>query len=242
MFDWEAISNAILIVVSALAAFGAALWLSLVIWTFRDMRSRSRDLLGQILAAAVVAVLSLPGLVIYLILRPRETLAEAYERSLEEEALLQSIEEKPVCPGCGRAAREHWQVCPYCHTKLKKVCVTCGELLQLGWNICPHCASSQLGYAPAQASTERRRNAPRPAPQPEAYIEETVFAGDSGRDRTALYPEEAYLADSYRAEEPPAAIYAAELGRSAPDRGNSTSARRVPARADVVQFIEDDDF
>ncbi|GAB4437569.1 MAG: hypothetical protein Kow00120_04900 [Anaerolineae bacterium] len=253
MLDWEAIGNALLLIVAALAAFGSALWLALIIWTFRDMRARSRDLFAQVLAAAVVAVLNIPGLIIYLILRPRETLAQAYERSLEEEALLQSIEEKPVCPGCGRASREHWQVCPYCHTKLKKVCVTCGELLQLSWNICPHCASSQLGYAPGETTTERRRaksklsRVQKPAKQevrPESYIEDTVYSGSARQDRTALYPEEAYLAgdyapDDYTPEPEEAPRYEPEPGYAAPEKHN---ARRSAVRADVVQFIEDDDF
>ncbi len=253
MLDWEAIGNALLVIVAAFAAFGAALWLSLVIWTFRDMRARSRDLFAQILAAAVVAVLSIPGLLIYLILRPRETLAQAYERSLEEEALLQSIEEKPVCPGCGRAARDHWQVCPYCHTKLKKVCITCGEMLQLGWNICPHCASSQLGYAAAEPSTERRRSASKASKaqkqeaRPASYSEETVYSGDASRDRTALYPEEAYLAEGYQQDDYPVGDaqpqpYDSEPTYARSEQGNSRSARRASARADVVQFIEDDDF
>ena len=53
----------------------AALWLGLVIWTFRDIRSRSRDIFAQILATLVVAILNLPGLLIYMMVRPRETLA-----------------------------------------------------------------------------------------------------------------------------------------------------------------------
>ena len=65
----------------------AAFWLAIIIWTYRDMHARSRDLLAQIVAALMVAVLTFPGLLIYLFLRPRETLSEAYERSLEEEAL-----------------------------------------------------------------------------------------------------------------------------------------------------------
>src|SRR4051795_9705818 len=74
----------------------AAFWLAMIIWTYRDMRARSRDALAQIVVAVMVAVLTIPGVLIYLFLRPRETLSEAYERSLEEEALLQEIEEKPV--------------------------------------------------------------------------------------------------------------------------------------------------
>ncbi|MFN8373506.1 MAG: zinc ribbon domain-containing protein [Anaerolineae bacterium] len=124
----------------------AAFWLAMIIWTYRDMRSRSRDGIAQLLAALLVAVLTLPGLLIYLLLRPRETLAEAYERSLEEEALLQEIEEKPVCPGCGQRVKENWQVCPSCHTRLKKICPGCNSLLELQWNLCPHCATPQVNY------------------------------------------------------------------------------------------------
>jgi RNA polymerase subunit RPABC4/transcription elongation factor Spt4 len=141
----NALTTYALFVVAFLGAFLSALWLSLVVWTFRDMRSRSRDVFAQMLAAAVVAVLTLPGLIIYLILRPPKTLAEVYAQSLEEEALLQEIEEKRVCPGCGRQAREDWRICPNCLTKLKKPCGQCGQLMDLPWNVCPHCATPVEG-------------------------------------------------------------------------------------------------
>lgn len=144
-FDLDALTNFLLILTAFFGAFLSALWLSLVIWTFRDMRARSRDILAQLLAALVVAVLTLPGLIIYLVLRPPRTLAETYEQSLEEEALLQEIEEKRVCPGCGRHAQETWRVCPNCYTKLKKNCAKCGELMDLPWNLCPYCATPVEG-------------------------------------------------------------------------------------------------
>ncbi len=121
----------------------AAFWLAMIIWAYRDMRARSRDALAQWLVALLVAVLNLPGLLIYLFLRPRETLSEAYERSLEEEALLQEIEEKPVCPACRQKVHPEWQACPHCHTRLKKPCVRCGRMLELPWELCPHCATPQ---------------------------------------------------------------------------------------------------
>lgn len=124
----------------------SVLWLAMVIWTYRDMRSRSRDPIGQLGAALLVLILNLPGLLIYFLLRPRETLSEAYERSLEEEALLQEIEEKPTCPGCGQRVQEAWQACPQCFTRLKKPCVHCRQMLELSWAICPHCATPQPGY------------------------------------------------------------------------------------------------
>lgn len=121
----------------------AALWLAMIIWTNRDMRARSRDPLAQIFVTTIVVLLNVPGLLIYFMLRPRETLSDAYERSLEEEALLQEIEEKPSCPGCAQRVQASWQVCPHCHTKLKKACYKCGNALELAWNICPFCATPQ---------------------------------------------------------------------------------------------------
>ncbi|HEC36148.1 MAG TPA: zinc ribbon domain-containing protein, partial [Anaerolineae bacterium] len=49
-----------------------------IVWTFRDMRARSRDVLALIVSVLMVALIPLFGIVVYLMLRPRETLAEAY--------------------------------------------------------------------------------------------------------------------------------------------------------------------
>lgn len=145
IFDPTLMSSILLIVTAFGGAFLAALWLALVIWTWRDIRSRARDPLAQVLAVLVVAALNLPGVLVYLILRPTRTLEEEYQRTLEEEALLASIEDQALCPGCERRIRDGWQVCPNCHTKLKKSCQHCGKLMELPWNICPYCGTPAPG-------------------------------------------------------------------------------------------------
>jgi len=75
-FDPSFISNLIMVLTGFGGAFLAALWISLVIWTNRDIRTRARDPLVQILATLLVAVLNLPGVLVYLILRPPRTLEE----------------------------------------------------------------------------------------------------------------------------------------------------------------------
>jgi hypothetical protein len=47
-----------------LGAFVAALWLSLILWTVRDIRARTPDRRAQFLAALVIVLLNLPGLLI----------------------------------------------------------------------------------------------------------------------------------------------------------------------------------
>jgi len=113
-----------------------------IVWTFRDMRARSRDVLGLIVAVLLVALIPLFGVIVYMMLRPQETLAEAYERSLEQEALLQAIEEPEICPGCGQRARHDYVICPTCHTRLKQACPTCSRPVDLEWTVCPYCGGS----------------------------------------------------------------------------------------------------
>jgi len=148
------LSSFVLILTGFGGAFLASLWLALVIWTWRDIRSRARDRLAQVLAVLVVAVLNLPGLLVYLILRSPLTLEEEYQRTLEEEALLASIEDQSVCPGCERRIKDDWQVCPSCHTKLKKACHHCGKLMDLPWNLCPYCGTPAPGMRKENASMD----------------------------------------------------------------------------------------
>jgi RNA polymerase subunit RPABC4/transcription elongation factor Spt4 len=148
----EALTSILTIFAAVLAALLAALWLSLVIWAFRDMRARSRDPFAQFLAALVVATLPGAGIIIYFILRPPETLMEAYERALEEEALLQEIEERPACPGCSRTVEKNWLLCPHCHTRLRKACRDCNALLELNWNLCPYCGNQKIDPYTAQGA------------------------------------------------------------------------------------------
>ena len=162
----EGFDNFLLLITVLVVVTLAAFWLAIVIWAYRDMRSRSRDPLAHWLVAIIVFLLSVPGLFIYILLRPRETLAESYERSLEEEALLQEIEERPTCPGCGQRVQHDWQACPHCHHRLKKACVNCDYLLELPWNICPRCTTSQVNYTSdgTIATNSRHVKPAEPAP------------------------------------------------------------------------------
>jgi hypothetical protein len=127
------------IVLAITGAYVAAFWFAIVVWTYRDIRKRTRDALVQGLATALVLVFTVPGLLLYMILRPQETLAEAYSRSLEEESLLQDIEDRQSCPSCRRRVHGDYLLCPNCRTQLKQVCLSCGKLLNLAWTICPYC-------------------------------------------------------------------------------------------------------
>jgi len=122
-----------------LGAYLFALYVGLIVWTFRDIRARSRDVLAHITAPLLVALFTLPGLLVYVLLRPHTTLAEEYERSLAEEAILQDLDEDRVCPSCRRRVEADFVVCPSCHHQLRMRCVGCGRLLNPEWDVCPYC-------------------------------------------------------------------------------------------------------
>lgn len=134
--SWEATLRLVLTVVGI---YLGALWLALVVWTYRDIRQRTRDPIAQTLSVLLVLLLFLPGHWIYLILRPRYTLTELYERSLEEEALLQELDAHKACPTCKRRVQDEFLICPSCRTQLKEPCRGCGRPLAYAWIACPYC-------------------------------------------------------------------------------------------------------
>jgi RNA polymerase subunit RPABC4/transcription elongation factor Spt4 len=138
----DALSKVLGAVIGFLVAFLVIFWISLIIWTFRDIRSRSQDFLVQILSTLLVAVFFIGGLFIYMILRPRQTLAEIYERQLEEESLLAEMTERQTCNNCHARIELDFQICPSCGQKLKRPCPKCERLLELRWAFCPYCATN----------------------------------------------------------------------------------------------------
>jgi RNA polymerase subunit RPABC4/transcription elongation factor Spt4 len=130
----------------------------------------------------VVALLSLPGFLIYLVLRPQSTLEEEYQKTLEEEALLQEIEDQPVCPGCEHRIDLDGQVCPNCHTKIRKPCRKCGRLMELPWNVCPYCATPEYGLR-----SEEKYFSDNPEVEVERYV---VDAESEGVPEPIQTPEE----------------------------------------------------
>jgi RNA polymerase subunit RPABC4/transcription elongation factor Spt4 len=143
----------------ALAVIGAyvvAFWFSLVVWTFRDIQKRTRDVLVQVLATMLVLLFSLPGLFLYTILRPPETLAESYARSLEEESLMQDLEERQACPKCKHKIELDYLVCPACGTQLKQQCPNCQRITHLGWRTCPYCTKPLPEPSPLAKADSRQ--------------------------------------------------------------------------------------
>ena len=136
--------------------FGAYLlvvWLAATYWAYKDIGARTRDPLTQVLMVLLVLVFFLPGLLLYLIIRPKLTLAERYDRQLEAEALLRELQEEPACPFCRRKIGGDFLICPYCRTALGAACGSCTRVLSFSWVVCPYCGAERPEGEPQQQMT-----------------------------------------------------------------------------------------
>ena len=131
------------IIVAVLGAFLFAFWVAMGIWAFNDIRSRTHDWLSILLAVLLVMAFPIIGLVLYTMIRPKQTLAEVYDRALEEEALLRELEVTLACPTCGVPVKENWVYCAACHNQLQHSCPNCNKLARNEWDICVYCGTNQ---------------------------------------------------------------------------------------------------
>jgi len=120
------------------------LWLVTAWWTWRDMESRTGDVVLRGVATAGV-VLATPilfpfAVVIYLLLRPprRDDPSRALELRLTE---LEVGADPERCPRCRGKVRQGWQRCPACGQVLSRACPACGEPVGLDWQLCAWCAA-----------------------------------------------------------------------------------------------------
>ncbi len=163
----DSLENIIQLFFALMGAYVAAFWFGLVIWTFRDIQKRSRDAVVQILATLLVLFTGVLGAILYLILRPPETLAETYQRTLEEEAILREMEASPTCPQCHHAVEADFVRCPHCGAGLRKRCAACDRPLDIRWEICPYCGADQVerpASSPVPAESEPVAVGPTAAP------------------------------------------------------------------------------
>jgi hypothetical protein len=175
------IATVVGIIVAMLGAFIFAFWVAMGIWTFNDIRSRSRDWLAILLACVLVLIFPIVGFILYVMIRPRNSLAEVYDRALEEEALLRELEETLACQTCGVPAKEAWVYCPNCHAQLQHSCASCGKLVRNEWEICVYCGAEQATVVSPQIAPARR-----PAPSP-LFRSDRPQAPLSEDDETAPY-------------------------------------------------------
>ena len=136
--------------------FGVALYAALVFWTWKDARRRIDDpvIVGVCVATAVC--FPFVGVLIYLILRPPEYLADVHERELEIRAMERRLGADSACPYCRNPAEASFLSCPHCGTKLKQACRRCKAPLDPDWRLCPYCETAVSAPVPPASGRPSR--------------------------------------------------------------------------------------
>lgn len=175
----ETLARVVQITIAISVAFGVVLWFSLVVWAYRDIVRRTDSALVQIFSTVLVILGFVPGAIVYLLLRPNETLTERYQREVESTFLEHEMSSAPVCPECDTLIRDEYQFCPNCGLELRQSCPSCGRLAEVDWQVCAFCgvdleqhASASPGYDGARANVN--------ASEWEVELEPTGQAQDTG--------------------------------------------------------------
>jgi hypothetical protein len=114
-------------------------WVVVIVWTWFDSSERSTKLFFRITSVLVVAIFNIPGLIMYILLRPKATIEEIYWADLERRYLKFETAELGDCPKCGCQLLPGFLVCPSCNFELRKKCPSCNSYNDKSWKYCPYC-------------------------------------------------------------------------------------------------------
>lgn len=162
-------------------AYLAMIWVAGIVWVANDIRRRTADPMMQYASIAAAALFFVPGLLLYVAIRPSETIDDRNERYMEMQMFAQA-DNTPTCVNCHRRLRDEYIRCPYCAWKLGENCEACQRVNAAEWVACPYCGNARTAV-PAAASNAVRVS--RPAPRPASGL--TVMANKSN-GRNGLKP------------------------------------------------------
>jgi len=128
--------------ITVIVAYIFALWAALTIWTWFDISNRTKNVFYRIGGLILVALGSLLGFVIYLMLRPSQTRDEVEFRELEEK-IFESQSKAALCFNCGEVVHPEFTYCANCGEQVRKHCQNCERETSFTWNICPYCSHPQ---------------------------------------------------------------------------------------------------
>lgn len=146
-----------------IGVFIVLMWLALGVWVYRDARRRNAAPGYPKIMAVVALLIPFLGALLYIAVRPAETLDEQRDRSLETMALQrQAI---LACPDCGHPTELAYLACPSCMRKLKEPCAQCNQPIDPRWSICPFCETVPAG-ALTRGSSHDTMNLPAITQEP----------------------------------------------------------------------------
>lgn len=114
-------------------------WLVIVGWVWVDSGERTSKNSIRFVYILIVAILNIPGLIIYLIIRPSETIEEIYWADLERRYLKFETAELGDCSKCGHQLLPGYVFCTNCGNEIKVRCPKCNVFVDKDHKHCEFC-------------------------------------------------------------------------------------------------------
>ncbi len=116
-------------------------WLVIIGWVWIDSGERTSKTSIRVVYLLLVIFLNIPGLIIYLIVRPSETIEQIYWADLERRYLKYETAELGDCPKCGHQLLPRYVHCSNCGNEIKRKCPKCGVLINKDHKFCENCGT-----------------------------------------------------------------------------------------------------
>lgn len=130
------------IIITLIQLAFVAFWIVVLGWVWVDASERTTNFFMKLMAVILVAVLNILGLIIYLLLRPKQTIQELYWADLERRYLKYETAELGDCKNCKFSLQPGFNICPKCGVQLKKQCANCHVWVDKSYTYCPFCTST----------------------------------------------------------------------------------------------------
>ena len=114
-------------------------WLVIIGWVWVDSSERTSKKGLKVGYILLVIFFNIFGLIIYLIIRPSETIEEIYWEDLDRRYLKYETSELGDCPRCGSQLYPGYVFCTNCGYRLKVKCPQCGVLIDKDHVFCEYC-------------------------------------------------------------------------------------------------------
>jgi hypothetical protein len=125
---------------TVIAVVSIIFWLVVTSWIWVDSDERTTSKWMR-LFYVLIGLIPVVGWIIYLIVRPSETIDEIYWGDLERRYLKYEAKDLGDCPRCGTQLFPGFVYCPNCRKRIKRKCSKCEVFVELEYKYCPHCGS-----------------------------------------------------------------------------------------------------
>jgi len=122
-----------------LAAAFVIFWIVVLDWVWLDAGERTSNKTARVIYLLLVIFFNVFGWIMYLILRPSQTIEQIYWADLERRYLKYETAELGDCVKCGTQLYPGYTFCPTCGLDIKIKCRACDVYIEKNSEYCPYC-------------------------------------------------------------------------------------------------------